>query len=49
MSQEEQITEYTERIAAVEEELKKVSVFQIHSTSAFLCSSPANFHFCVMS
>uniref|UniRef100_A0A8C1QEE9 Kinesin-like protein n=1 Tax=Cyprinus carpio TaxID=7962 RepID=A0A8C1QEE9_CYPCA len=33
MSQEEQITEYTERIAAVEEELKKVSVFQIHSTS----------------
>ncbi len=47
MSQEEQITEYTERITAVEEELKKVSVFQIHSTSAFLCSSLANFHFWV--
>uniref|UniRef100_A0A673KF16 Kinesin-like protein n=1 Tax=Sinocyclocheilus rhinocerous TaxID=307959 RepID=A0A673KF16_9TELE len=31
MSQEEQITEYTDRIAAVEEELKKVSIFQIHS------------------
>lgn len=36
MSQEEQITEYNDRIAAMEEELKKVSVFQIHSTSAFL-------------
>lgn len=42
MSQEEQITEYNERIAAMEEELKKVSIFQIHSTSAFLCNtSPA--------
>lgn len=36
VSQEEQITEYTERIAAMEEELKKV-IFQ--AAFVFTCSS----------
>lgn len=48
MSQEEQITEYNERIAAMEEELKKVSVFQIHSTSALCIQALLNFHFWVL-
>lgn len=30
VSQEEQITEYTERIAAVEEELKRVSLLNFY-------------------
>uniref|UniRef100_A0A671N146 Kinesin-like protein n=1 Tax=Sinocyclocheilus anshuiensis TaxID=1608454 RepID=A0A671N146_9TELE len=33
MSQEEQITEYTDRIAAVEEELKKVSIMDLFTDS----------------
>lgn len=37
VSQEEQITEYNERIAATEDELKKAKFFFSLYTSAFVC------------